>query len=44
MELLDLEYIKENISPIYEVEPILTHLLYVENILILTKESVNIVH
>lgn len=36
---LDVEYIKGNITPIYNIEPMITHLLYADDILILTKAT-----
>lgn len=37
---LDLEYMKGNFTPIYKIEPLITHLLYVYDIIILAKASI----
>jgi hypothetical protein len=38
---MEVEFIKGNLSPIYQVEPIITHLLYADDILILAKATTN---
>lgn len=36
---LDIDFLKGNISPIYQAEPIITHLLYADDILIMAKAT-----
>lgn len=36
---LDVEYLKGNLSPIYNIDSIITHLLYVDDILIMAKAT-----
>ena len=35
--LLDIEFYEENLMPIYKTDPMVTHLLYADDILIMTK-------
>jgi hypothetical protein len=37
---LEMEFLKGNLSPIYQIEPVVTHLIYADDILILTKATV----
>lgn len=37
---LDMEFFKCNIKPIYQTEPLITHLIYADDILILTKATI----
>lgn len=39
--MMDMEYFKDNISPIYQVEPLITHLPHTDDILILTKATMD---
>lgn len=38
--LFDMEYLNGNLLPIYQNEPIITHLLYAHDILVLTKATI----
>lgn len=37
---LNLEYLKGNFTPIYKMNPMITHLLYADNILIMAKANI----